>query len=117
MSEHVSNNNVLNKIKQQWHGTLKSYLIGFVLSLILTLISFYLVLEANLVVRNKIIAVIALAIIQASVQLFFFLHVGQDKNARSEAFSLYFTIFILLVIVLGSIWVMTDLNERMMPGM
>lgn len=109
---------VLKKIQQQWHGSLKSYLIGFFLSLLLTGLSFYTAMEANLTTANRTYFLIALAIIQAIAQLIFFLHVGQDgKSGFWDSLSLYFTISILIVIVVGSLWVMSDLNMRMMPDM
>lgn len=108
----------IKEVQEKWHGSLKSYVIGFVGSLVLTAISFFLVIMRLLSEQNLIYSLIGLAIIQAAVQLRFFLHVGQKENKPAWAsFVFYFTVFILLVVVIGSLWIMHDLNERMMPDM
>ena len=59
-------------------------------------------------------AIIVLALAQALVQLLFFLHVGQEAKPRWETRAFCFMVLILLIIVIGSLWVMHDLNDRMM---
>ena len=109
---------ILEKIQHEWHGSLKSYFVGFILSLLLTGLSFYAATQANLPYPNRTYILIALGVVQAIAQLIFFLHVGQDaKSGYWELLSLFFTIVILIVIVVGSLWVMSDLNMRMMPDM
>ncbi|MBA2367667.1 MAG: cytochrome o ubiquinol oxidase subunit IV [Candidatus Protochlamydia sp.] len=110
MSSEIS----LAQIQKEWHGTLKSYLIGFSASLLLTLASFFLVITRYLSGKSLIYAVIGLAFAQAICQLKFFLHLGQEAKPRWESLIFYFMILILLIIVLGSLWIMHDLNERMM---
>ncbi len=108
----------LKKIQHEWHGSFKSYLIGFILSLLLTGLSFYAATEANLPFPNRTYILIVLGVVQAIAQLIFFLHVGQDRKSDSwESLTLFFTILILIVIVVGSLWIMSDLNMRMMPDM
>lgn len=110
MSEDLS----LSEIKKEWHGTLKSYVIGFVASLLLTAISFSLVATKILSGHTLIYAIVGLALIQALFQLLFFLHVGQEAKPRWETLIFYFMFMVLLIIALGSIWIMDDLNARMM---
>ena len=105
----------LAEVQKEWHGTLKSYLIGFAASLLLTMASFFLVITKYLSGRSLIYAVICLAIAQAACQLRFFLHLGQEAKPRWETLIFYFMLLILLIIVIGSLWIMYDLNERMMP--
>lgn len=107
----------LKEIQKEWHGTLKSYLIGFISSLILTAISFSLVITHALSGHALIYTIIGLAVLQAIIQLIFFLHVGQEAKPRWETLSFCFTVVILLVVIIGSLWVMNDLEERMMPTM
>lgn len=104
----------LKQIKKEYHGTLKSYLVGFLCSLILTAISFSLVMTKALSQHDLIYAIVGLALLQAIVQLIFFLHVGKEPRPQWESFSLYFMILVLLIIALGSLWIMSDLNERVM---
>jgi cytochrome o ubiquinol oxidase operon protein cyoD len=105
----------LSEEKKLWHGSYLSYGIGFLVSLIFTSISFLLV--AYEVFEPKILAhtIAGFALIQAVVQLIFFLHLGQEGKPHWETFIFFFMLLILLIIVIGSLWVMNDLNERMMP--
>lgn len=105
----------LKEIQKEWHGTYKAYAIGFVLSLLLTLTSFSLVIFKVLSGYALIYSVVALALVQAIVQLIFFLHLGQEPKPRWESVIFAFMVTILLIIVIGTLWVMNDLNNRMMP--
>lgn len=104
----------LSEIKKEWHGSLRAYLIGFLVSLVLTSASFLLVMTKALSGTHLIFAIVGLAIIQAFVQLFFFLHLGQEEKPRWESLVCAFMILVLLIIALGSLWVMYNLNDRMM---
>lgn len=108
----------LKEIQKQWHGTFKSYAIGFVSSLLLTAASFCLVISDLLPRHFLICTLIALAVLQAIIQLIFFLHLGGDEEKpRWASYAFCFTALILIIIVIGSLWVMNDLNDRMMPDM
>ena len=61
------------------HGTLKSYITGFVLSLLLTFGSFGLVMHGALSHTVTIIGVVALCVLQLLVQLVYFLHMGASS--------------------------------------
>ncbi|WP_423063151.1 cytochrome o ubiquinol oxidase subunit IV [Candidiatus Paracoxiella cheracis] len=93
---------------------IKLYLTGIVLCVILTLIPFGIVSRQHSV--SPTLAIIYLcAILQFLAQVFFFLrlHVKNEKG-RMNLMSFVFTILILLVIVLGSLWIMYHLNYNMM---
>ena len=107
----------LNEIKKEWHGTLKSYVIGFVVSVALTILSFYLVISETMTGHNLIYTIMGLALVQAIVQLHFFLHVGQEDKPRWETLVFYFMVLVLLIVAVGSLWIMYDLNERVMMNM
>ena len=113
MSEELS----LKEVQKEWHGTLKSYAIGFVTSLLLTGISFFLVITRFLSGQILIHTIIGLAIMQAIIQLLFFLHLGQKAKPRWETFVFYFMLLVLLIIAIGSLWIMHDLNDRVMSDM
>ena len=98
------------------HGSFRSYMIGFVLSVILTAIPFWLVMGG--VFESKLLTavfVMGLGAIQIVVHMIFFLHM----NARSEGgwtmMALIFTIVIVGIALAGSLWVMHHLNANMMP--
>ncbi|MGH8183622.1 MAG: cytochrome o ubiquinol oxidase subunit IV [Rhodanobacteraceae bacterium] len=103
---------------QPHEGSLRTYLTGFVLAAILTIIPFWLVLDH--VIGNFKVAVfviLALATIQIVVHMIFFLHVNVHSQGGWNLMGLIFTI-VLVVIVLGaSIWSIHNENNLMMPTM
>jgi len=107
----------LNDIKKEYHGSLKSYVIGFLLSLIFTLISFALVVYEVLPRQTLIYTLPTLAFVQAIIQLIFFLHLGKEEKPKWESLVFYFMVLVLLIIVLGSLWIMHDLDIRTMQFM
>lgn len=93
--------------------TFKSYLTGFILSVILTLMAYFAVVSHA---PNALLIILTLAIIQLLVQLIFFLHVGKGSDSLWNIVVLFSTIGIILILVLGSIWIMNHLNYNMMPS-
>ena len=95
------------------HGTMTSYIAGFILSLVFTLIPYYLVTHQTLQ-RNELLAIIlGFAMLQMIVQLFFFLHLGREKKPHANAQFLVGTVGIIAVVVGGSIWIMNNLHYNM----
>lgn len=94
---------------------LLGYLTGFLLSLVLTGVAYIAVTE-QLVPSNEIGSfVVKLAIIQIAVQLFFFLHLGQESRPRWKLTVFFFMLGVLIILVFGSLWIMENLNYNMMP--
>jgi cytochrome o ubiquinol oxidase operon protein cyoD len=107
----------LKEIKKEWHGSKRSYAIGMVSALLLTFASFGIV-AAGFLPRYLIVSfLVALALIQAICQLRFFLHVGEEADPKWETVLFWFMLILLLAVVLGSFWIMFDLNFRVMGGM
>lgn len=113
----MSSEQNLDQIKKEWHGTLASYLIGFAGSLGLTALAFGVVIYRVWEGQSLAYAVVVLALAQAVVQLIFFLHLGEESKPRWHSFIFYFMVLVILIIALGSLWIMTDLNERVMSNM
>ncbi|MDP1834707.1 MAG: cytochrome o ubiquinol oxidase subunit IV [Chlamydiales bacterium] len=107
----------LQQIQKEWHGSFKAYAIGFVASLVLTFSSFLLVITKAIAEPLLTYAIVALGLTQAVVQLLFFLHLGQEAKPRWESVIFYFMLAILLIVVLGTLWIMFDLDYRTMSGM
>lgn len=63
------------------HGSVKSYMIGFVLSIILTAIPFGLVMFPSLPKNLTVLIVVAMAVIQVVVHLVYFLHMDRSKSS------------------------------------
>jgi cytochrome o ubiquinol oxidase subunit IV len=104
----------LDEIQKEYHGTLKSYIIGFTASLLLTLLAFGLVIAKSFPKHLIILSIVALGLIQAVFQLRFFLKLGYEAKPRWETIVFYCMILVLLIIAIGSLWIMHDLNLRMM---
>lgn len=107
----------LQETQKEWHGSLKAYLKGFIGSVLLTIASFCLVITKWLSGPNLVYTIIGLALAQAVVQLLFFLHVGEEDKPRWEMVIFYFMVAVFLIIVIGSLWIMHDLNDRVMSNM
>jgi cytochrome o ubiquinol oxidase operon protein cyoD len=100
------------------HGSLKTYAIGFVLSVILTAIPFYLVMNKTLANSSTTAFVIlAFAAVQMVVHMVYFLHMNTRVEGGWSMLALVFTLVLVIITLSGSIWVMYHLNSNMMPGM
>jgi cytochrome o ubiquinol oxidase operon protein cyoD len=95
------------------YGTYKSYIIGFALSVVLTLLSFYLVSVGTLSPKTLYISVGFLMIVQFIVQTVFFLHLNPRSNASWNLVSFLFTVLMTVVLVVGTMWIMFNLYEKM----
>ena len=100
------------------HGSYRSYLTGFGLSVILTAIPFALVMTGYLS-DPKLTAVIvmAFAFVQIVVHMIYFLHMNTRSEGGWTLMALIFTVIILVIVLAGSLWVMYHMNANMMPGM
>ena len=99
------------------HGSLKSYIVGFALSIILTLISFWVVLSGSVAHTSIPTWLVVFCVAQLLVQLIFFLHLGTAPAQRQNTAIFLFTVLILAIAVGGSLWVMHNANVLMMPAM
>jgi len=95
-------------------ASVKSYLIGFVLSVILTVIPFGLVMSGTWSKTAILIGISLAALVQIVVQLYFFLHLDSSPNQRWNLLTLVLTAIIVVLLVGGSLWIMYNLNVRMM---
>lgn len=98
----------------QGHGSLQSYVTGFVFSLLLTAIP-YLIVVRDWLDGNALVAVLlGFALLQLMVQLVFFLHIGSETKPRWKLVALLFSILVVMIVVIGSIWIMYNLDYNMM---
>jgi cytochrome o ubiquinol oxidase operon protein cyoD len=98
------------------HGSFKSYVTGFILSVILTAIPFWLVMAD--VLSNKtavVLAIMGLGVVQIFVHMIYFLHMNSKSEGGWTFMALLFTIVIVMITLVGSLWVMYNLNLHMMP--
>jgi cytochrome o ubiquinol oxidase subunit IV len=98
------------------HGSLKGYVTGFVLSVILTAIPFWLVM-AHVIVDSRVAGLVVMGIgfIQIIVHMVYFLHMNTKSEGGWTMLALIFTIVMVVITLAGSIWVMYHENVNMMP--
>lgn len=99
---------------EQSHGSFKSYVIGFILSIIFTIIPFILVQNEMLSKLGLVVAILSFASLQLFIQLFFFMHLNTESKPRLYSQAFWFAVFTLVVFVGGSAWVMFELAYYMM---
>ena len=93
------------------HG-LRSYIVGFVLAVALTVIPFWLVYTHALPPGRILLVIAATAVLQILVHLHFFLHID-FTTPKENLVALAFTAVLLFLMVGGSLWIMIDLHQRM----
>jgi cytochrome o ubiquinol oxidase subunit IV len=91
------------------------YLTGLGLAILLTATSFF-VANTDLVWQPSIpVALVVLATAQMGVHLVFFLHVTTGPDNTNNVLALAFGVLIVLLVMVGSLWIMANLNHNMMP--
>jgi cytochrome o ubiquinol oxidase operon protein cyoD len=91
------------------------YTVGLGLAILLTATSFF-IAGTNLVWQPSIpVALIVLAIAQMGVHLVFFIHITTDPDNTNNILALAFGLLIVFLVIGGSLWIMSHLNQNMPP--
>ncbi|KNH47506.1 cytochrome o ubiquinol oxidase subunit IV [Pseudomonas lini] len=96
------------------HGSVKSYAIGFILSVILTVIPFGLVMYPSLPKSITLWIVLAFAVIQVLVHLVYFLHLDRSAAQRNNVIAFVFAALVIVLLVGLSLWIMFSIHTNMM---
>ncbi|MFC3338361.1 cytochrome o ubiquinol oxidase subunit IV [Paracandidimonas soli] len=102
------------------HGeiTFRGYMTGFILAVILTVIPFWLVMGNVLESSGQTaLIILGLGAVQMIVHIVYFLHMNPRAEGGWNMLALIFTIIVVLIALVGSLWVMYHLNTNMMPDM
>jgi cytochrome o ubiquinol oxidase operon protein cyoD len=100
-------------------SSIKSYVVGYIFSIALTLGAFGLMVLHNYNHHlfpthfQLTFGFITLAVVQLLIQLFFFLHVGRGQNRHWNAVALGFALFVVAVVAGGTLWIMSNLRHNM----
>ena len=98
------------------HSSLREYAIGFVLSVILTAIPFWLVMAKVIADRNTAVLVLGgFAVVQVLVHMVYFLHMNGKVESGWTLLSTIFTVVFVAITIAGTLWVMFHMNANMMP--
>ncbi|RTR02850.1 cytochrome o ubiquinol oxidase subunit IV [Halomonas nitroreducens] len=98
------------------HGSVRSYVIGLILSIVLTIIPFGVVMTGALDTLATVITIVVAAVAQLLVQLVLFMHMNTKADEGWNFMSFVFTVTILVLVIGGSLWIMHHLHLNMMIG-
>lgn len=99
---------------QAYAHDLRDYVTGLVLAVVLTVVPFAMVASHAFGFGTTVAVIAAFGLIQAGVHLRYFLHVDLSRDKRNERILILFSLLLLLLMVAGTIWIMINLNVRMM---
>ncbi|HEU5437053.1 MAG TPA: cytochrome o ubiquinol oxidase subunit IV [Telluria sp.] len=100
------------------HSTLKGYVTGFILAVILTAIPFWLVMGKVMSNSSTLgFVLLGIAAVQVVVHMIYFLHMNSKVEQGWSMLAMMFTLMLLVIMLAGSVWVMYHMNHNMMPGM
>ena len=91
------------------------YTLGLALAVILTATSFWVANTSLLWAPGVMLGLTVLAIAQMGVHLVFFLHITTGPDNTNNVLALAFGLLIVTVMVVGSLWIMSNLSG-MMPS-
>ena len=96
------------------HGNTKQYTIGFILSVILTVIPFGMVMAGGFGCGIVMVVTAITAVAQVLVQLVYFLHMNSSSEQRWNVIAFIYTVLCIAVLLVGSVWIMNYLHYNMM---
>lgn len=83
------------------------HIAGFVLSLVLTFAALWVALYSGFATKAILVAIVTLAVVQAALQLFMFMHMAESDSGKIQTVNMVYSFFIAAVVVVGSIWTMS----------
>ncbi|UZJ79746.1 cytochrome o ubiquinol oxidase subunit IV [Fictibacillus sp. KU28468] len=89
------------------HGSAKTYIMGFLFSIILTIIPLWLVIQQLMSKSMLTVSILLIALLQLIIQFFFFMHIREGEKPRYHVMALVLGAVMVFTIVAGSIWIMT----------
>lgn len=97
------------------HGSIRSYVIGFILSILFTIIPYLLVTRHILSGNTLLLSLLGIAVIQMFVQIFFFLHLGRGPKPLYNVVFFTATASFIVLIIGASLFIMNNLYRNMSP--
>ncbi|WAA09327.1 cytochrome aa3 quinol oxidase subunit IV [Fervidibacillus albus] len=94
-------------MEKQEKGFPYSHVVGYLLAVALTIFALLIVFKTSLSTGMKFTVIGLLAVFQASLQLFMFMHMTEGNDRDSKVVHTVYAIGMALIIIIGSIWVMT----------
>jgi cytochrome o ubiquinol oxidase subunit IV len=91
--------------------SIKTYTIGFVLSVVLTLFAFAIVVSDGFPYWAIVFVILSLAVVQLFVQLYFFLHIKDEGKPKLKMHTFISALIVVIIVVFGSLWIMESLSR------
>jgi len=93
------------EIEEEWNRKTAPLYWGYALSLLLTFTAYFLAPNLYLL--------LGAATVQALVQFVLFLHLGIESRPAWGLFMFLLMLFVIIILVAGSIWIMHNLNYNL----
>lgn len=100
----------------QAHGSLKEYIVGLILSVVLTVIPFAMVMTGAASDSVTLAVIVVTAIAQVFVQLIFFLHMNGSSEQSWLTMTGIYSLFVVVFVIIGSLWIFDHLNHNLLMG-
>ena len=98
------------------HGSFGSYALGFALSVVLTAAAFAAVMIPGVIPHGGVVpTILLLAVAQMCVHVYFFLHLSAAPDQRWNVNAFLFAVMTVVILVIGSVWIMYNVNTNMTP--
>lgn len=97
-----------------WNKSFKPLFLGLTLSFILTIAAYRIDTKYHLPPTTLMWTLISLAMAQVIFQCIFYFHLGLEDRPAWSSYSIYFVIAVLVIIIGGSIWIMSQIDYNMM---
>ncbi len=91
----------------------RRYVVGYGTSLLLTLAVFLIAYSYGIKTPGVYLSIGILGLVQLVVQLIYFLHIDRRRSSREDLDLILFSTLVLLIIILGTVWILGNLAMRM----
>lgn len=102
------------KFRLYFNKKVQSYINGFLFSILLTIIPFFIVKNQFFSYLMTRLIILFCAILQIIIHFIYFLHLNSIQKSYWYFASLLFILIIIFIVVFGSIWIMINLNHHIM---
>ena len=110
----MSGNNHVSTAQHQDYGSAKQYVIGFIISIVLTVIPFFMVMNGGFAKGLTVAVLVITMIAQVWVQLVWFLHMKREDSQKWQVMSFWYTFLTIAILFIGSVWILSELHTFMM---
>ncbi|PCJ32005.1 MAG: cytochrome o ubiquinol oxidase subunit IV [Gammaproteobacteria bacterium] len=98
------------------HGSTAEYVRGLIISILLTIVPFYMVMSGAWSDVATVIVISLAATAQVLVQMIFFLHMDGSSEQGWITMSAVYAVSIIVFVIAGSLWIFEHLNHNLLMG-